>query len=108
MDEGGLMRTLAVMNENARSWNRTWGNYVLQIEYAVGRYGRYGTHSHLVRIERVLGEIGEHRPGTFTVGQVFSTMPICNSQRGQHGAKLFVDGYLDTQDITCAKCRANL
>ena len=96
---------LTLADLNAKSHDRQWDRYTLRTEYVIGRYGRVGTHLHLVQVEVVVKEEGEHKPGTYSVGQVFSSEPLCNSRRGQHGAKPFMDKRWDTKDVTCKKCR---
>jgi len=84
---------------------RTWYEYTLKTVYAVGRYGKVGTHVHVIRTEVAIAETGEHETGTFKVGDVFSSEPMCNSQRGQHGAKPFFDLRWDLVNVTCKKCQ---
>lgn len=99
--------TLADINVRG-SYDAPWDKYTLHKSYAVGRYGHTGTHTHLVSISVVIKEDGEHRPGTLTVGQIAMSAPLCNSQRGQHGATPEMDKRWDTKDVTCAKCRVIL
>ena len=101
------MATLADMNKEPREsdWQ---GIYRIRHEYRVGRYGRAGSHSHLIRIEIIVAELREHKPGTLKVGQLLSSEPICNSRRGQHGAQPLMEPRWGFDDITCAKCRERL
>jgi len=98
-----VVHKLAEMNTGP--YVHTWHNYTLKRVYAVGRYGRTGTHTHLVETEIVIAESGEHKPGTFVVGNVARSAPMCNSQRGQHGAQPVFDPRWDLVNITCKKCQ---
>ena len=100
-----VVHNLSEMNTGRMHNTRIWEPYTLKTVFAVGRYGRTGTHIHVIRMEVVVGETGEHRTGTFTVGSVFSTQPWCNSNRGQHGASPIFDSRWDLVDVTCKKCQ---
>lgn len=79
--------------------------YVLETVFKVGRYGKMGSHTHLVELKIVREEKREHKPGAFGVGDAFSSEPLCNQNRGQHSARAF-EGECDT--VTCEKCLAIL
>jgi hypothetical protein len=101
------MITLAQINARYAS-TRTWGQYTLASRYVVGRNGHQngrrgtaGAKLHLLRIEVVTAEAGEHKPGTYKVGQTFSTQGSC-AANGQHTGVAMAD--LDTDKVTCQKC----
>ena len=104
---GRPVTTLADLNKEPREsdWQ---GVYRIRQEYRIGRYGHAGSHSHLIDVGIIVAELQEHKPGTLRVGQLFRSAPICNSQRGQHGAQPLMDPRLGLDDITCAKCRERL
>jgi len=90
---------------NTHTRTRIWDRYTLKDVYVIGRYGNVGTHVHVVQTEVVVAETGEHKPGTFKVGDVFSSAPVCNSRRGQHGAQPFFNSRWDLVNVTCKKCQ---
>lgn len=103
-----MTRTLAELN--AKPVVREWGGYTLETRFAVGRTGSShrgttGAKLHLLRTEVVIAEAGEHRAGTFRVGDTLSTQGVCNNQ-GQHNA-VVVKGR-DTDAVTCEKCAVPL
>ena len=97
------MKTLADLN--AHVYERDWDCYRLRREWRVVRYGWSGSHTHIITIEIVVIERGEHKSGTFKVGDIFSSAPECNSQRGQHGGIPLMNPRWDLRDVTCAKCK---
>lgn len=94
-------RTLAEMN--AQPFRREWAQYTVERQYAVGKLGRRqsGTKVHLLSLEVIVEERGEHKPGTFKVGSISGCRSHCNGN-GQHNS-LVLKG-LDTDAITCSKC----
>lgn len=96
-------KTLAELNATY-SYTHGWDVYTLDTFYAVGSQSRRWTSSpkiHLLRCELVVAEAGQHKPGTYKVGDVFSAHTPCNSN-GQHTGTPFKG--LDTDAITCSKC----
>lgn len=96
-------KTLAEFNATAREWD--WSEvYRLRDEYAVGYAGvrRTGTKLHVIRVERIVAELREHKPGTCRPGQVFSSAAACGSRNnGQRTAWLTK---YDTAQVTCERC----
>jgi hypothetical protein len=64
-----------------------------------------GEKRHLVTFSRIVGKLGEHKPGTYRVGAFFSQTSRCNAN-GQHTTHVVAG--LDTKDITCEKCLKRL
>lgn len=85
---------------------RTWGNYQLERFEGVGGVGFHhtGTKVHWVQGERVVGYVGDWKPGprNYKIGDVFSCGATCNSN-GQHVARLYPN--LSVADITCRRCK---
>jgi len=101
-----IRRSLTDMNAKAAEKSRVWGQYTLVREYAVGTtgstyYGKTGAKRHLLVMERVVAENGEHKPNTYKVGDLFGVNGACN-QQGQHNGRP-ISG-LDTDAVTCEKC----
>lgn len=105
--------TLAELNaslETGKYGNtRQWDRYTLRTEYAVGRAGSRslrgttGKYTHVIWQERVIAEQGAHKPGTYGVGQVFSSRGICINRSGQNTAQA-LNG-VDTDKVTCPSCQ---
>lgn len=82
-----------------------WGNYKTQLEYGVGMAGskKTGRDIHFLTVNRIVEEIGEHKPGTLKVGQLMSSSASCGVRsNGQHTA--FIIPNADTDKITCQRC----
>ena len=89
------MKTLA----DFPSHTRTWGPYTLKVTTAVIGWDK----THMGEIETITAETEPHKPGTYRVGDVFSSKPFCNGN-GQHKGRGPRAGY-DTDKVTCIKCR---
>lgn len=96
--------TLAQLNEGLSDTTRgDHHGYTTTMHYAVGRSGHRnsGSHSHLVKVQLIVAELGEHKPGTLKIGDALGTYSPCNTN-GQHIARE-IKGY-DTDVISCTKC----
>jgi hypothetical protein len=84
---------------------RTWDQYQVKSEYAVGKAGakRTGSDLHLLTVDRIIGETGDHKPNTLKVGQLLSSRASCGIRsNGQHTAHIIPGA--DTDKITCERC----
>ena len=101
--------TLAVLNANRLRTITTWNQYTVDNIYTVGHAargnrGRFsGAKRHLLSVEMVIAEAGEHKPGTFKIGAASSTMPACGVTMGQHAGQT-IPGF-DTDRVDCTRCQ---
>lgn len=96
------MKTLDELNETVRAPYVWSDKYELTCSFAVIGWQK----THIGRIETITAEIGEHKPGTYKVGDVFAAAPFCNGN-GQHKGHGVRNG-LDTKDVTCKACLKRL
>jgi len=102
------MKTIAELNANP--YRRNWGGWTLETRYHVGRTGssRYGTSGakvHLVVAEYVVAKDGPEIAGQTKIGGLHAINGACNGNGQRNGTVL---AGLDTDAITCTKCRARL
>lgn len=102
--------TLALLNEKLATRGKSGGTYTVEHRFAVGRNGNASSNRgttgalvHLITVDVIVAEEGEHKPGTYKVGQNYMTQGLCFNRGGQHNATV-IDGY-DLDKITCPKCQ---
>lgn len=103
------MATLAELNAKAANTRWNWSEaYVLERRFAVGRKGgstyrgTTGDKIHLLEVQLIVEESRAHQPGTYKVGQYFSTRGSCGGVSGQQTAHPVAE--YDTDKITCSRC----
>jgi hypothetical protein len=98
-----MRKTLAEFN-HPESPVKEWDQYLIQQQFAVGFAGEKhsGSYMHLLSIQKIVDEIGPHKPKTLRVGQSLSSHAVCGVRsNGQHTA--YTTEY-DTDAVTCQRC----